>query len=258
MKNLFGYLVIILFALGAATFLTAAQKKEARVTQVIHDVRLLASKTGARPAAINDNVNEGTAVRTGTDSRAELTFTDQTLSRIGANSVFTFGDGAKQFDLASGAMLLAVPKQNGAVRVHMGAATAAISGFTAMFENNKIKKVVVLEGDARVTFKNFPNNPCRVESGHMIAWSGQPTTCPEVHAVDVGKIVKTAKLVTLAKLPLWSWEPIKIVIDSQAGNPPAGGYTDPSNVDATDQRNAGEPPLPPPRIVRPPSTPPPS
>ena len=255
MKNLFGYLVMIVFALVAAKFLDAAQKKEARVTQVIRDVRLLASQASPRPATVNDNVNEGTAVRTGADSRAELTFTDQTLSRIGANSIFSFGAGAKQFDLASGALLLAVPKENGAVNVNIGAATAAISGFTAMCENNKTKKLIVLEGAARVKFKNFPN-PCRVEDGQMIMWTTPPTTCPEVHTVDVGKIVKTAKLVKLGRLPPWSQQPIDIVIANQANNPPPGGYSEPSNVDAADQKHASESiQSAPPRSVHPPPPP---
>jgi hypothetical protein len=34
-------------------------------------------------------LTEGTAVRTGLESRAELTFTDQTLARLGANTVFS-------------------------------------------------------------------------------------------------------------------------------------------------------------------------
>src|SRR5438045_4212529 len=122
MKNLPGYFLLGLFVIGATTFVFAAQRKEARVTQVIKDVRVLAANTAPRAASVNDSVTEGNAVRTGGESRAELTFVDQTLARIGANTVFSVGEGAKDFDLASGAMLLAVPKQNGTVRVSVGAA----------------------------------------------------------------------------------------------------------------------------------------
>ena len=108
MKKLFcSRLLRILFAvvvtLGLAKFSVAAERKEARVTQVIRDVRLLASHAGPRPASVNDSVREDTAVRTGGDSRAELTFTDQTLTRLGANTIFSFSEGARTFDLASGA-----------------------------------------------------------------------------------------------------------------------------------------------------------
>ena len=194
MKNLLGYLLIIVFAIGAAKFLGAVQKKEARVTQVIRDVRVLGSNAAPRAASVNDRVVEGNAVRTGGDSRAELTFPDETLTRLGANTVFSFGNGGKEFDLSSGAMLLAVPKSSGTVRVHTAAATAAVTGFTGMWENGAIKKLVVLEGNARVTFKNLPNNPCRVESGQEIIWSGNPTRCPEAHDICVAQVLDTSKI----------------------------------------------------------------
>src|SRR5258708_3999903 len=85
-------------AIGPPSFTMAAGKNEARVTQAIRNVQLLAAHSAPRPASINDNVRAGTAVQTGSDSRAEVTFTDRTLARLGANSVFSFGDGA--FDLA--------------------------------------------------------------------------------------------------------------------------------------------------------------
>jgi hypothetical protein len=66
----------------------AARLKEARVTQVVKDVKLLPGQAAPRPAQVRDEVRDGTAVRTGVESRAELTFTDQTLARLGANSIF--------------------------------------------------------------------------------------------------------------------------------------------------------------------------
>ncbi len=254
MKNLLGYLLIIVFAIGAGKFLGASQKKDARVTQVISDVRVLASNSAPRPAAVNDRVVEGNAVRTGGDSRAELTFSDQSLTRIGANTVFSFGDGGKEFDLASGAMLLAVPKSAGTVRVNTAAATAAVTGFTALFERSTANKMVVLEGHATLTFKEFVGNPCEIESGQMMIWPRHPTQCPEVHTVDVSKVVKTAKLITLfSKLPDWAWEPILVVMEGQEGKN-LETFTDLTGHDDADQKNAG-PPAPPLRIMRPPIAP---
>ena len=108
MKKWVGYRVVgILFVLaveiGLSGFAIAAGK-EARVTQAVHDVRLFASNSAIRPASVGDNVRPGTAVRTGSDSRAELTFADRTLARLGANSALGFGEG--EFDLANGSILL--------------------------------------------------------------------------------------------------------------------------------------------------------
>jgi hypothetical protein len=80
-------------AILPTTFAMLAGKNEARVTQAIHNVQLLTPNTAPRSASANDNVHPGTAVRTGSDSRAELTFTNRTLMRLGANSVLSFGEG---------------------------------------------------------------------------------------------------------------------------------------------------------------------
>src|SRR4051794_9038152 len=50
--------------------------QQARVTQVVNDVKLLPNQAAPRPAAINDEVNHETGVRTGSESRTELTFKD--------------------------------------------------------------------------------------------------------------------------------------------------------------------------------------
>src|SRR6266581_5516914 len=49
---------------------SAADLKEAQVTKVIQDVRLLPSNASPRPATVNDNVRQGTAVKTGVQSRS--------------------------------------------------------------------------------------------------------------------------------------------------------------------------------------------
>ena len=73
----------------------AAQLHEARVTQVVNDVKLLLEQAAPRPAAISDLIRHGTAVRTGTQSRSELTFSDLTITRLGANTIFSFKEGTR-------------------------------------------------------------------------------------------------------------------------------------------------------------------
>ncbi|PYK84427.1 MAG: hypothetical protein DME40_19455, partial [Verrucomicrobia bacterium] len=77
--------LVLLFSSGAILLLTAAQGKEGRITQIVQDVKVLAPHVAARPAHLNDNVTDGSAVHTGADSRAELSFADLTITRVGAN-----------------------------------------------------------------------------------------------------------------------------------------------------------------------------
>jgi len=108
--------------------ISAADLKEAQVTQVIQDVRLLPSNASPHPATVNDNVRQGTAVKTGVQSRSELTFKDQTITRLGEKTIFSVGGGARTIDLGRGQFLLYAPKKSGGAKVKTGAATAAVTG----------------------------------------------------------------------------------------------------------------------------------
>ena len=116
------------FAIWFPNEVSADELKEPKVTQVIQDVKLLPSNQSPRPAVVNDNVRQGTAVQTGTQSRSELTFKDQTITRLGEKTIFSVGDGARTIDLGSGQILLYVPKKSSGAKVKMGPVTAAITG----------------------------------------------------------------------------------------------------------------------------------
>jgi len=107
---------------------SAEELREAKVTQVIQDVKLLPSGAAPQPATVNSDVRQGTAVQTGVQSRSELTFKDKTITRLGEKTIFSVGEGGRTIDLGSGQFLLYVPKKAGGAHVKMGPVTAAISG----------------------------------------------------------------------------------------------------------------------------------
>src|SRR5436190_2926288 len=106
----------------------AGELKEAQVTQVIQDVRLLPSNAAPRPASVSDRVHEDTAVRTGVESRTELTFQDMTLTRLGSQTIFSFKGGTRTINLKSGSILLSVPKNSGGGQIKTAAVTASVTG----------------------------------------------------------------------------------------------------------------------------------
>jgi len=114
MKALFKVLASVAGVLLAG-YLVAADglKKEARVTRIIRDVKVLPTDSPARPAATDERARDNTGVRTGDESRSELTFVDLTITRLGANTIFSFSRGGRSADLDSGSMLLRVPKDSG-------------------------------------------------------------------------------------------------------------------------------------------------
>jgi FecR protein len=190
------YGVAFAFLLALPQFALAADKKEANVTEVVRDVRLLAPQTAPRPAVVNETVREGTAVHTATESRAELTFTDLSVTRLGANTLFNFDAATRTYNLGSGAVLISAPKEAGTVRISTAIASAAVSGFTAIVERrtNSRNKFILLHGDGVFTLKKFPNNPCHLHFGQMVISPPNPTKPPRVCNVTLYQVMN-ARLV---------------------------------------------------------------
>ena len=130
---------------------TAADLQEAKVTQVVQDVKVVPAGAAARTVTVNETVPRGNAVQTGSQSRSELTFRDQTITRLGEKTIYTIG-GGRTIELGSGQFLLYVPKKAGGAKVKMGPVTAAITGTTVVgnVSPSGVVEFTVLEGTARV------------------------------------------------------------------------------------------------------------
>ena len=176
----------------------AAVLKEARVTQVIQDVKLLPSQAAPKPAVPGDDVRGDTAVRTGVDSRAELTFTDLTIARLGANTIFSFNEGTRTIALSNGAILLRVPKGSGGAKIQTAAVTAAITGTTVMVEYHpdSYAKYIVLEGTMRLYMKGRLGESILMGPGQMMIVRANATQLSEVVDVDLDRLIKTSLFFT--------------------------------------------------------------
>lgn len=236
---LFCFFTFVHFSAGADT----AELRTAHVSQIINDVKLLPGQAAARPAVVNDSVSAGTAVRTGVESRTELTFTDLTITRLGANTVFSFNGGAREVDLGSGAILVQVPRNGAEVKIRTAAVTAAITGGTALFESNKAlpAKLLMLEGIGRFYPNGHPEDAAIVHGGEMAMMTadGQITRPTKFNAALV---YKTSKLITsFPTLP--NADLILAVINEQqaelAGGP--SGTRPDDSVDKRDQAVAAIP-----------------
>lgn len=126
---------------------SAESLQSAKVTTRVNDVRLH-QPSKSRQAKLGDTVRGHTSVQTGRRSRAELTFQDRTVTRLGANSAFTFRQGSRDINLNQGSILLQVPKSAGGATIRTATVTAAITGTTLMMEYNRGKwvKLITLEG----------------------------------------------------------------------------------------------------------------
>jgi hypothetical protein len=132
---------------------TAAELEEAQVTQVVQDVKVVPAGAAARQAAVNETVRQGNAVQTGVQSRSELTFKDQTITRLGEKTIFNVGKEGRTIDMGNGQFLLYVPKNKGGAKIKMGPVTAAITGTTVLGHvyPGGITEFTVLEGSACIS-----------------------------------------------------------------------------------------------------------
>src|SRR2546423_6120380 len=134
----------------------AAPLTESTVTEIIKEVNLLPAGAAASPAKLKDVVKAPDRVRTGAESRTELTAPDDTITRIGANTVFSFEAKDRVLNLEKGSLLFHSPKGAGGGTIKSGGASAAVLGTTLMVvaTTNGGFKVIVLEGQGRVTLPN--------------------------------------------------------------------------------------------------------
>jgi len=175
----------------------AAPFEQAKVTRVVNSVELLKPEAKPMTAAVGDDVTGRTAVQTGSDSRSELTFPDDTIARIGANALFRFQSGSRAMDLEQGTMLYSSPKGEGGGEVRMGAITAAVTGtnFLAGYDPKKEVKIIVLEGKVKVHDATNPGGTRTLRAGQMFRQSLDPDKPDtEVVNVNLNKLGSTSRL----------------------------------------------------------------
>src|SRR5438270_1052750 len=190
--------LLFLFGWTAILPLTAAERRGGRVTQVVRNVSLLAPHIADRPAHLNDDVTDGSAVHTGADSRAELTFADLTITRVGANSIFSFDQGARNVNVESGAILLHIPKDSGGARIRSSTLTVGMTGTTVMFESHprSYSKLIVLEGISQAWLTKHPGKKITVHAGQMLVAKPGATHLPDPVDIDENLVLRTATLIT--------------------------------------------------------------
>ncbi|MEY2562958.1 MAG: hypothetical protein QOH88_1151 [Verrucomicrobiota bacterium] len=178
--------------------LALAASKEARVTQIIREVKILPADAAAREAVVNDRIADDTGVRTGGDSRSELTFPDLTITRLGSNTIFSFNKAGRNVQVDSGSILLRVPKDSGGGKIKTNAVTVAVTGTTVIVESVRggRNKLVVLEGSARLSLVKYPKQSQTAHGGQMIDVPPGATTVPPPVNIDLNDLMRKHPLIT--------------------------------------------------------------
>jgi hypothetical protein len=209
--------ITVLAALAAGLAqLQAAPLTESTVTEIVKEVNVLPpGAANPAPAKLNTLIKAPERVRTGAESRTELTAADRTITRIGANTVFSFETQGRVINLERGSILFHSPKGTGGGTIKSGGASAAILGTTlivAATENGGFK-VIVLEGSARVTLPN--GTTANLDAGQMVFVLPAGAGFSPVLDINLGRLVAGSLLVKGYSRELPSIELINTAVKKQ-------------------------------------------
>jgi len=182
----------LLVCLAASTVIgahAAAPFDSATVSKIENSVGVGQRDSGVKSAAqLQQQIGANSFVVTEDKSRAELTFPDGSLARVGQNTVFTF-DSTRTLELQKGAMLFYVPpKSGGATTIKTPSLTAAITGTIGLVAENLIAVLVgeITLPDGRVVHEGeaveyvdgqlriFKFDPDSVKDGYLVQMGPLP------------------------------------------------------------------------------------
>ncbi len=149
-------------------------------TDIVKDVMVINAATKQEtPAKAGDILVPPNVLKTGPDSRAELISEDKTVTRVGANTIFSVEADSRDVNIAQGSVLFNSPKGKGGGRIKSAGATASVLGTTLIVGANQSGgfKVMLLEGKGQVD--GAKGGSSKLSPGQMsFALPGQAPTRP--------------------------------------------------------------------------------
>ncbi len=210
-----GLATFCVLAIALPNFARGDAFETTRLTAIVHDVLLLPAGATSRRASLNDEVRDGTVVRTGRNSRAEVTFNNWIVARLGTNSLFHFRRSS-DCDLIQGAVLIQAPKGVKTVTIHAAGVALAVSGASVVLEHEAgVFKMLVLEGTARLYRPEHLGDSLLVEPGQMVFGSPNAALADPVD-FDLDRFMKTCRLIANFR-PLQSENSIAAARQKQQG-----------------------------------------
>ena len=199
---------------------------ESTYTEIIREVNTLSTAGNPAAAKVNDVLKAPDRVRTGPESRAELTAPDKTITRVGANTVFSFSDSGRTLNLEQGNLLFHAPKGLGGGTIKSGGASAAVLGTTLIVSATADGgfKVIMLEGTGKITLAD--GKSVTLKAGQMVFVQPGGTQLSKVMNINLEKLVSGSLLVKGFDHPLPSEPLIDAAINKQKSLIASGGATD--------------------------------
>jgi hypothetical protein len=195
---------------------TGVPLTESTFTEIIRQADVVAASDKAvKPAVTNDLFKAPDMVRTGSSSRVEMTAPDKTITRIGANTVFTFEPGGRNIRMEKGSILFHAPAGVGGGTIKYQGTAAAVLGTTMICSvlTDGSFKILCLEGHVLVTLKNGAT--VTLNAGQMVIVPADGNEFGPLMTVNLGQLLAHLLLVVGFSDPLSSLPLIEAAIQGQ-------------------------------------------
>lgn len=193
----------------------AAPIQNLKFTDVVKDVIVLNVATKKEtPAKVGDVLSPPNVIKTGVDSRAELVAEDNTVTRVGANTIFSVEPNSRDVNIGKGSVMFHSPTGKGGGNIKSAGATASVLGTTLIVGANQQGgfKVMLLEGKGQVTGSG--GGAVKLNAGQMtFAMPGQAPSQPL--NFELKGQVSGSKLVGGFSKPIASIAKIEAAISTQ-------------------------------------------
>ena len=202
-------------ALTLTHFASAANIERSTITEVVKDASILQPAAKSRKAArVSEVFGVPDVLRTGADSRVEMIAEDQTVTRVGANTLFSFEPQKREINLQKGSVLFNSPTGKGGGTIRTAAATAAVQGTTLIVVTTKNGgfKVLLLEGCGHV---NSTNGQRRSICAGQMVYALPGGDLSGVLTFHLGEQVGVSRLVSGFRKPLPSKDKIDAAVAKQ-------------------------------------------
>ena len=210
------FLLVVLVACTYGSVWAAAPLTESIFTEIIREANVVATTDkSSTPAVTNMDFHAPDLVRTGPASRVEMTAPDQTITRVGANTVFTFEPGGRNIQLENGSLLFHPPAGEGGGTVKYHGTAAAVLGTTmvcAVLPDGRFK-ILDLEGHVKVSLQS--GIYIYLEAGQMVIVSADGKEFSAVLVFNLAELAARLELVVGFSQPLSSLPLIATAIQLQ-------------------------------------------
>jgi hypothetical protein len=214
MKTTF-LLVSLIFTLNLPVF-AVTPLTESTFTEIIREANVVAATDKSIVTARTNMIfHAPDRVRTGAASRVEMTAPDKTITRIGANTVFTFAEGERNIILEKGSILFHAPSGVGGGTIQYHGTAAAVLGTTmicAVLPNGAFK-IMDLEGEVKVSLKSGAD--IVLQAGQMVVIPADGKTFHKVEVFEIGKVIARLVLIVGFSNPLSSLPLIEAAANKQ-------------------------------------------